>query len=739
VWQATDPKEHYWFYSGGEFSQVLLVPEETLLNRILPSIRNELGLAVWYWVMDPSTVQSSQVPGLLRRIDLTRRRASGYLPKIRLDISPEDALFQYQKAAQSLIVFLYSFSIPLMVMILVFVSLVMNMVIGQRRNEIAVLRSRGSTVLQLAGMSALESLILVGVGLAAGSPAGEMIAQLLGRARSFLDFSSQTVVHTQITPSAIRFGMIAGLIAIAAQVLPTLDAAQNTIVNYKRDRARSVRQVWWKRFYLDIGLLIPALYGIYLLRKGGAGLPNDPFQNPLLLLVPAMAIFAITLLILRILPLAMTAIAWLAGHTRSVGILMAARTLARTSGGYTAPLILLSMTLSLSTFTATMAQTLDHDTYDHAYYQVGSDINIKFIPDVGTGMAKIAQAGGSGQAEDGSGNEWILMPISDHLSLPGVQAAARVERTTVQMSMGGNVSTMNFIGIDRADFQQVAFWRRDFASQSLGALMNAMAAMTEGVLVSRDLMQSHGLRVGDGLFVNLYEAGESRQTPFQIVGVIDYFPTWYPSQGPLIVGSLDYMFDQMGSEIPYDVWIKTAPGADYAQVLQAEDNLFRTVLHTKVAPTMIAAEQIRPERQGFFGLLSVGFSALAIMSVIGFLLYALFSFRQRFIELGMLRAIGLSTGQMLVLLASELAFLFLTGLAAGTGLGAWISNMFIPNLQIGSDATVRVPPFVVQINWLAVYQIYALFAALFVVALVILTVMLMRMKIFQAIKLGDIV
>jgi putative ABC transport system permease protein len=127
------------------------------------------------------------------------------------------------------------------------------------------------------------------------------------------------------------------------------------------------------------------------------------------------------------------------------------------------------------------------------------------------------------------------------------------------------------------------------------------------------------------------------------------------------------------------------------------------------------------------------------MSVIGFLLYALFSFRQRFIELGMLRAIGLSTGQMLVLLASELAFLFLTGLAAGTGLGAWISNMFIPNLQIGSDATVRVPPFVVQINWLAVYQIYALFAALFVVALVILTVMLMRMKIFQAIKLGDIV
>jgi putative ABC transport system permease protein len=610
----------------------------------------------------------------------------------------------------------------------------MNMVVGQRRNEIAVLRSRGSTVLQLAGMSALESLLLVGVGLAVGSPSGEMIAQLLGKARSFLDFSSETVVHTQITPSALRFGIIAGLIAVAAQVLPTLDAAQNTIVNYKRDRARSVRQVWWKRFYLDIGLLIPALYGIYLLRKGGVGMPNDPFQNPLLLLIPAMAIFAITLFILRILPLMMSAVAWLTGQTRSVGILMAARTLARTSGGYAAPLILLSMTLSLSTFTATMAQTLDHDTFDHTFYQVGSDINIKFIPDVGAGMAKMSQG-----ANTNTGNEWTLVPISDHLSLPGVQAAARVVRTTIEMSTGGNITTMNFIGIDRADFQQVAFWRRDFAPQSLGALMNAMAVMPEGVLVSRDLLQSHGLRVGDGLFVNLYEVGEKRQTPFQIVGVFDYFPTWYPSQGPLIVGSLDYMFDQMGSELPYDVWLKTVPGADYPQVLQAEEAMFRTVLHTIVAPTMVAAEQIKPERQGFFGLLSVGFSALAIMSVVGFLLYALFSFRQRFIELGMLRAIGLSTTQMLTLLASELAFLFLTGLAAGTGLGAWISNLFIPYLQIGNDTTGRVPPFVVQINWLAVYQIYALFGILFVVALVILAVMLMRMKIFQAIKLGEVV
>ena len=105
----------------------------------------------------------------------------------------------------------------------------------------------------------------------------------------------------------------------------------------------------------------------------------------------------------------------------------------------------------------------------------------------------------------------------------------------------------------------------------------------------------------------------------------------------------------------------------------------------------IADEQRRPERQGLFGLLSVGFVAAALLTVLGFLLYALFSFRRRIIELGILRAIGLSAGQMTSFLAWELAFLILTGLVAGTVLGAWISNLFIPYLQVGTGPAAAHP------------------------------------------------
>jgi putative ABC transport system permease protein len=148
-------------------------------------------------------------------------------------------------------------------------------------------------------------------------------------------------------------------------------------------------------------------------------------------------------------------------------------------------------------------------------------------------------------------------------------------------------------------------------------------------------------------------------------------------------------------------------------------------------------EQRRPQRQGLFGLLSVGFVTSAVLTVLGFLLYALFSFRRRFIEFGVLRAVGLSVRQMAMQLATELASLILVGIAAGTALGVWVSLWFIPYLQIGVEASSRYPQFLVSIAWPAILRIYLVFGGLFVAALTGLVALLRRMRIFQAVKLGE--
>jgi putative ABC transport system permease protein len=221
----------------------------------------------------------------------------------------------------------------------------------------------------------------------------------------------------------------------------------------------------------------------------------------------------------------------------------------------------------------------------------------------------------------------------------------------------------------------------------------------------------------------------------KIVGAFNYFPTWYPSEGPLFVGNVDYLFEQAGQQFPYEVWMSLADDVDIRNLVNEELAIYT---HDWEAPRLvIAAEEKLPQRQGLFGLLSVGFAAAAILTVIGFLLYALFSFQRRFIEFGVLRAVGLSSKQMSAFLGWELAFLILMGGVLGTGLGGWVSAFFIPYLQVGADEVSRIPPYVVDIAWSAIFRIYALFGILFVVALVALIVMLRRMRIFEALKMGE--
>jgi putative ABC transport system permease protein len=535
-------------------------------------------------------------------------------------------------------------------------------------------------------------------------------------------------------------------------LLPTIGAARHTIISYKQERARTIRAPWWQRAWLDVLLLIPAGYGVYLMRQqNGLFIPGqnpaaalDPFQNPLLLLVPALGIFALTLLILRLLPLLMALLAWLASKTSSVGLLMAARYLSRSAGGYNAPLILLVLTLSLSIFTSSLAQTLDKHVVEQTYYKIGADMNLDELgesTDTGVqeepGQGKPANLTPAASNPADSGPEWLFLPVSEHLKIPGVLGAARVKRSTMNLTINGKVVSSDFLGIDRVDFSKVSYWRRDFAPETLGGLMNHLALISEGVLVSRDIL-NRGVRLGDNLQVSVFNGRESAKIDYKIVGVFDYFPTWYPGAKPLVVGNLDYYFEKMGGESPYEVWLKLSPAANPTVVTKQATQMYKKVLTNGITREDLYAAQSRPERQGFFGLLSVGFAALALLTILGFLLYAFFSFRQRFIELGMLRAIGLSAGQMIGFLGAELAFLFAVGLGAGTGLGVWVSSQFIPGLQVGNGMAARVPPFLVQIDWPAVFQIYILFGLLFLAALVILILLLLRMKIFQAIKLGEV-
>jgi putative ABC transport system permease protein len=745
IWTPVDPADNFWFYPPDSFDKKLIIPEETFWGPIAGSLARPVNDAAWRIAFDSSQVHSEDVPRLIRQIEQVQTQVNAILPNTDLETSPVQALRQYYHDSQSLVGLLFIFSVPVLGLALYFLVLVAGMLVRIQRNEIAVLRSRGASRWWVAIIYGTEWSLLGIAALLCGPWLGVAFAQLVGKTQSFLDFSSQTTLIMRLTPRVIGFGIAVVALAILFSMLPVWQASRSTIVSYKQERARSSRKPLWQRMYLDLLLFIPTLYGLYTLRAQGSlqslgrsAVTNNPFENPLLFLLPTLFIIASGLLLLRVIPLIFDGLAWLAARLPSTVPVLALRQLARSTGDHLGPLMLLIITLSLAGFVASMAHTLDRHLVDEVYYEIGADINLveggEYTGDAPTG----SQAAGISSSEDIP--VWNFLPVTDHLTLPGVQAAARVGRFDAALKAAGRTANGRLVGLDRIDFPAVAFYRSDFASEPVVSLMNRLAYDPAALLVDRRTWESFHLNIGDTIPVDIkLPFGEIQPMSFKVAGMLDYFPTLYPEDGPVFVANLEYIFEVAGGLQPYDVWLKTAPGADTQAIIQGINNLGVPVVRSQEARKTLAQVLAAPNRQGVLGLLSVGFLAAALLTVIGFLLYAIFSFRERFVQLGVLRAIGLSTRQMAAALVVEQSLVLLVGLAAGTVIAVWTAYLFIPYLPVMSGSHPGVPPYLVEIAWDDIMRVYLIFGVMLISGIGLTIWSLTRMKIFQAVKLGEIV
>ena len=751
IWSPQDATDPYWFYNPKSLSNSLVIPEETFRVRVAPAAKGEVYAAIWYLVLNGDDVRTDAVPGLMGRINYANTRVSTLLPNTVLDVSPMEALQTYRWTTFVMTIVLYVFSAPILGLVLYFIGMISGLVVERQRGEIAILKSRGTGDMQVVGIYALEGLMIGIVGLLGGILVGRQLALIMGNTVSFLAFGDRQPLPVIITPRAIRLGVLGVTLAVLTSLSPAMRAARLTIVTYKQDRARAMERPFWQRFFLDFLLLIPAGYGYYVLENRGtinfmAGQAGgDPFQDPLLFLVPALTIFAVSLIIVRFFPLLMEVLAWFSSQViRSVSIVLSLRQLARVSGQYASALLLLVLTLSLATFTASMARTLDQSLIDRMYYRYGSDYSL-----VETGEDIASSEEGGEQSESGSTavladqvtTGWVFVPVSEHLRVEGVQAATRIGSYPASASLGRSSGQGRFFGIDRLDFPRVGFFRDDFAYSKLGSLMNRLALDTSALLVSPNFLGDYALDIGDQVELTVSVWGDRRNTQFIIADVIEYFPTFYPSDDEpyLFVGNLDYIFEQMGGIFPYDVWITAQEGMDPAEIRSQMWDLDIQVVNIRGSREAVSVEQGRPERTGVFGILSVGFVSAAALTLLGFLLHSYISFRRRFIEFGVLRAIGLSIGQMIAFLGFEQLLLILTGMTAGTALGIFVSNLFIPFLQVGTARNIDVPPFVVLIAWDDILKIYLVFGVMLVGAVASMIWFLLHLKIFEAVKLGEAV
>jgi len=717
-WLPREGADPYWLKQPDYYRLALFVAEESFLTdvpAVFPRVSREYA---WGLVFDPLGLRAGDAGRVLSGLVDLRNEAQRAARGLRVDSAPDDLLAGYQRRVFFLEVLLLAIAAPLAVIVLQFVVSVSGMLVDRQKGEIALLRSRGSGAGQVVGLYLQETLVLGALALAAAPPLGMLLAEGLGRADGFLTFGGGDL-PVRLAPDVLGYAAVAVLVGIVATILPVVGAAGQTIVSYKHEVARTLRPPLAQRLYLDLLPLPVAAYGYYLLTQRRSVLPTgeagDAFADPLLLLVPALGMIATALVVLRVIPLMLRLVERLARPLAGPDLLLALRHLARQPYGQSGLVLMLCLTTALGAFSASAAKTLDQNEADSAGYRIGADL----------------QASETGAYDEDTG-EWTLLPVGEHLEVPGVLGAARVLRTKAVERLGSRGNEVTVLAVDPRELSDVVVWRPDYADRSVADLLGRLAADEAGILVDRRFLQAQRLQVGDELTLTV----KDQSVDFVIEGGLDYFPTLYPEDGAFFVMNLEYLFDQV-VPMPYDVWLRLAPDADPAVVVSGLDARGLAVTRYETLRNALVLDRQDVTRRGVFGLLGVGFLIAALLSALGLAIHSYLSFHRRLVEVGILRSIGLGRSQLVGLFLSEQIILVVAGLASGAGIGLGASSLFVPFLQVRATAHSGTPPFAVVPAGDDLVRLCLGFAAVLALALPISLLMLNRVRLHEAVKLGE--
>jgi ABC-type antimicrobial peptide transport system permease subunit len=122
---------------------------------------------------------------------------------------------------------------------------------------------------------------------------------------------------------------------------------------------------------------------------------------------------------------------------------------------------------------------------------------------------------------------------------------------------------------------------------------------------------------------------------------------------------------------------------------------------------VLAGLEQDPVGLGTLGALLLGSLAAAAFAVVGFLVGSSVAANERVGEFALLRALGLSQGQLSRWLAAEAAFLLALGVVAGTAIGLLLGWLIVPSTLLSPTGSPLVPTPELQIPWSLVALAYA--------------------------------
>ena len=739
VFDLADSGDLFWVRTPSTFRTECLMSFELFSEQFVYDESPVSLNAAWYELLDVDAVRARNAQSMQNAVEEYQALAkeNNYL---NITFNFASILSDHLNTARKVRVTLWVLQTPIYILLAAFIFMVSRQILETEESEISVLKSRGVRKGQIIGIYLGQSVVIALIAVAAGIPLGSFLTQVLGSANAFLEFVSRSSLPVEIRLSAFLYAGAAALLSVCAMVLPVRRYSGVSIVVQKQKKHRRVRPLWQKAF-LDFIALGVSLYGLYTFNQQKELLAqrilSGEVPDPVLFLCSSLFIIGAGLVAIRFIPLFVSLVFHLFKKLWSPALYASFLKVLRQRANQDFIMIFLVMTIALGVFNAQTASTINENAESNTRYVTGADVVLSEVWDDNSSLVEVNPA-----------LDFIYYEpdFNKYTEMEGVEAAAKVYRSgSVSVSFtGGTLKKVSLMAIDTDDFGKTAWFDSSLLPSHWYHYLNAMAQNARAVLLSSNFKDDYHLQVGDVIY---YTCASGASTRGIIYGFVDYWPGYSPyvytrgtdgvyreSANHLIVANLSQVQDAVGLE-PYDVWIKTKNGSDFLYDYAEETGTLYSSF--KDAEALIVEQKNDPMLKSLNGVLTVGFIVVLALCFIGFLMYWILSIRQRELQFGIYRAMGMSMREIFVMLLNEQFCISLLSIAVGAVVGQLASRLYMPLIQIAYSSADNALPLRASVNAENTVQLVLVVGAMLLVCMTVLATIIRRMKIAQALKLGE--
>lgn len=746
IFDEKDNKDIFWHVEADEFKSQIFISEETMREIVKRFSLKEMSYEI-YMLLDYSEIDSRNIMDVEYYIEQFHEKdnkfSDNFTPLIK----------EYKEDKQFIDTIFWVLELPVFVLLLAFVYMVSGQILSMETVEIAMLGSRGFSKKQIVFMYMCQLATLTGMGIVAGLPLGYLLCRLAASTNAFLQFSTKSTAIYKATPEMLIYAIFAALLVMVFVMLPVIRYSRYSIVEHKSKKAEMQSVNFIEKYLLDVVLLIVSSYLLYNYNRQRSSLAWEVMTgerlDPVVFLNVSVFLLACGLIGLRLIKYMVRLVYYLGRNKWKPHMYASFLQIMRTSGKQKFISVFLIFTIGMGIFDANVAGTINKNNELRTRYDVGADVvaeeywNVQMYYD--TQAWQVVRYYEEPDYQKFAG---LTKDICN-----GITRVVRDDNVTVATSKK-SLQGCGMMAVHTKEFGEVVSMQEGLNEKHWYEYLNALGQNGAGVLISRNVAEEFGVKVGDSIQYTRQNSLSGRQEDAVscsgiVCGIFDAWPgyeqysygyddegKWVEQQKYMIVVNYAYEVAVFG-DWPYEIWMDLDDRASVSDV-----RAFLAEKEIETNDVTGADENISEIRnmamiQITNGLFTLSFLVSIILCTVGFLIYWITSIKQRELLFGIYRAMGMSMHEVNKMLLNEQIFSsFLAGVLGGvTGLGVTLLfTEIISVVYLPQNHNVRLQIFIDAVD---MCRLLFIVLVMIVVCLMVLRYILKNSNIVQAIKMGE--